>query len=302
MRILRSIADVRAWRAEVRARDDGGRRVGFVPTMGFLHEGHLALVRAARERIGEDEGEVLLSIFVNPTQFAAGEDLDHYPRDEAGDLSKAAKAGATVAYCPDAAGAAELYSPGPPVWVHVEGVEHVLCGESRPSHFRGVCTVVTKLWNLIEPDLSVFGFKDFQQFAILERMHRELMFTGEVLGVATVREPDGLAMSSRNANLSPEERAAALALPNFLRDVRRRFIGGERGAEALLSGGPERLATVGAVDYVTCVDAESLMPVDAVQRAAIVAVAVRFARARLIDHTVLDPADPHTDPHGLTLG
>lgn len=282
MKILRTIEELRAWRAEARAR---GRAVGFVPTMGYLHAGHLSLITEARRRV--PEGEVLLSIFVNPTQFAAGEDLDVYPRDEAGDLEKAKGAGANVAFCP--LDPKVMYSEGPPVWVNVEGLDRGLCGSSRPTHFRGVCTVVSKLFNLVQADVNVFGQKDFQQLAIVRRMHRELFFAGEVVGMPIVREPDGLAMSSRNAYLSAEQRQKALALSGFLRTVESRYAAGERRVDALVAGADDALS-VGEIDYVTLADAETLEPVHGqVDRPAVLALAVKFGQTRLIDNTVLGP-------------
>ncbi len=282
MKILRDIPSLLAWRAEAEA---AGRGVGFVPTMGYLHAGHLSLVEEARRRV--PEGEVLLSIFVNPTQFAAGEDLEIYPRDEAGDLAKAEAAGANVAFCP--LDPEIMYRPGPPVWVQVEGLEQRLCGASRPTHFRGVCTVVSKLFNLVRADVNVFGQKDYQQLAIIKRMHAELFFAGEVVGMPIVREADGLAMSSRNAYLSAEERQKALALSGFLRTVEARWAAGERRVAALLADA-KTVLSVGEIDYVTLSDAETLEPWadDAtVDRPSVLALAVKFAGARLIDNCVL---------------
>jgi pantoate--beta-alanine ligase len=284
MKILRTVAELRAWRDEQHV---AGTKVGFVPTMGYLHEGHLSLVHEAARRLEGQKGEVMLSIFVNPTQFAAGEDLDVYPRDEEGDLAKAKEAGATVAFCP--LDNQEMYSPGPDVFVRVEKVDQLLCGGSRPTHFRGVTTVVSKLWNLVEPDFAVFGEKDWQQLALIRRMHKEMFFRGEVVGMPIVREADGLAMSSRNAYLTGDERIRARALNQFLATVRERFAGGEREGGALLAGAEEALA-VGTIDYVTLADAETLESIERVDRRAVVALAVKFTQARLLDNTVLDPA------------
>ncbi len=256
-----------------------------VPTMGFLHEGHLSLLREARRRVPVGEGEVILTLFVNPTQFGPNEDLDRYPRDEQGDLRQAEAAGADVAFCPlDPA----LMYPSRSTWVDVEGLSAGLCGASRPGHFRGVCTIVTKLWNLIQPDVAVFGEKDYQQLAILRRMHADLMLGGEVVGMPIVREPDGLAMSSRNANLGPAARQQALAVPRWMGTVRERFAAGERRVAALLEGAAARLAP-GRIDYAEIVDAEDLQPLEVVERPALCAVAVRFGGVRLIDNAVLRP-------------
>ncbi len=263
-----------------------------VPTMGFLHEGHLSLLHEARRRVPVGEGSVVLTLFVNPTQFGPNEDLDRYPRDEAGDLAKAEATGADVAFCPTDPKA--MY-PSRSTWVDVEGLSSGLCGASRPGHFRGVCTIVTKLWNLVTPDLAVFGRKDFQQLAIIRRMHADLMLEGEVVGMPIVREPDGIAMSSRNANLDPEARQHALSLSRWLRTVRRRFDEGQRQAAALLGGAASALAP-GEVDYVEIVDAEDLQPVETLERPALCALAVKLGGVRLIDNTVLGLEDPSLTP------
>ncbi|HEY8379616.1 MAG TPA: pantoate--beta-alanine ligase [Nannocystis sp.] len=278
MLVLRTCAEVQAWRRAI----SPAERVAFVPTMGFLHEGHLSLLREGRRR-GD---HLVLSIFVNPTQFGPHEDFDRYPRDEAGDLAKAAACGVDVAFCP--LDPRELYPHGRGTWVEVEGLDRHLCGASRPGHFRGVCTVVAKLWNLVRPDVALFGEKDYQQLAILRRMHAELFFGGEIVGMPIVREPDGLAMSSRNANLSPEARAQAVVISRYLEAVRARFAAGERDAAALLADPAAALAP-GKVDYASLVDAEDLQPVTRVERPALCAVAVFFGGVRLIDNTVLRP-------------
>jgi len=259
-----------------------------VPTMGFLHEGHLSLLHEARRRVPVGEGSVVLTLFVNPTQFGPNEDLDRYPRDEAGDLAKAEATGADVAFCPTDP---KVMYPSRSTWVDVEGLSSGLCGSSRPGHFRGVCTIVTKLWNLVTPDLAVFGRKDFQQLAIIRRMHADLMLEGEVVGMPIVRESDGVAMSSRNANLDPEARQDAQALSRWLRTVRQRFDEGQRQVAALADGAASALAP-GRVDYVEIVDAEDLQPVDNIERPALCAVAVKLGGVRLIDNTVLGLEDP----------
>ena len=281
MKVLRSRGEVIAWRAGVAATS----RVAFVPTMGFLHDGHLALMREGRRRVGP-EGQVAISIFVNPTQFGPNEDLDRYPRDEAGDLVKAASAGVDVAFCP--LGPEELFPRSARTWVEVEGLDRGLCGASRPGHFRGVCTVVAKLWGLVRPDVGIFGEKDYQQLTILRRMHADLNLCGEVVGAPIVREADGLAMSSRNANLDPASRRAALAIPRLLEVVRGRFAAGER-AVARLCAGAEELLAPGRIDYVSVVDAGDLAPIERVERPALCAVAAFFGGVRLIDNTTLTP-------------
>lgn len=279
--VLRSPDELRAWRDGL----PSGQRVAMVPTMGYLHDGHVSLLAEARRLVPRSEGQLVLTIFVNPTQFGPSEDLDRYPRDEAGDLAKAQACGVDLAFCPLDPDA--MY-PSRSTWVDVEGLSDRLCGASRPGHFRGVCTIVTKLWNLVRPDLAVFGDKDYQQLAILRRMHADLMLGGEVVGMPIVREPDGLAMSSRNVNLGPAARRDALALSRLLARVRERFAAGQRRAAQLLDGAADWLAP-GRVDYVELVDAEDLQPVEVVTRPALCALAVFVDGVRLIDNTVLRP-------------
>ncbi len=279
--VLRTRAALQAWRAGLAAEVP----VAFVPTMGYLHEGHLSLLREGRRRAGAT-GRLVLSIFVNPTQFGPSEDLDRYPRDEAGDLAKAASCGVDVAFCPT--DPLELYPLGTGTWVDVDGLDRHLCGASRPGHFRGVCTVVAKLWGLVRPSVGLFGEKDYQQLAILRRMHADLFMVGEVVGQPIVREADGLAMSSRNANLRGTARTDALAISRYLAGVRGRFAAGERDAGALLGDAAAELLP-GRVDYASLVDAGDLQPVAVVERPVLVAVAGFFGGVRLIDNTVLRP-------------
>lgn len=277
MQVLRSVNELRAWRA-------GVERVAFVPTMGYLHEGHLELLREARRRV--PEGALALSIFVNPTQFNDPRDLLAYPRDEAGDLAKAASVGVDLVFAPS--DASELYPPGASTWIEVEGLDRHLCGATRPGHFRGVCTIVGKLLVLLRPHVAVFGEKDFQQLAIIRRMHSDLMLEGEIVGAPIVRERDGLAMSSRNARLSSAARGEALAIPQLLARVRERFAAGVRETSELLDQA-ETLLSPGRVDYVSLVDAADLQPRERVEAPALVAVAVFFGGVRLIDNTLLVP-------------
>ncbi len=275
--VIRTRAALQTWR-------DGlapDIRVAFVPTMGFLHAGHRSLLDEGRRR-GD---RLVLSIFVNPTQFGPNEDLDRYPRDESGDLRQAEGCGVDVAFCPTDP---EQMYPSRSTWVNVDGLDTGLCGRTRPGHFRGVCTVVCKLLALVRPHVSLFGEKDYQQLAIVRRMHADLFLPGEIVGMPIVREPDGLAMSSRNAHLSPGARADAVAIHRFLTRVHQRFAAGERSRERLLAGADTELAP-GVIDYVELVDAESLQPVATVERAALCATAVFFAGVRLIDNVVLAP-------------
>src|SRR5215470_2223532 len=249
-------------RAEDLRRD--GRRIAVVPTMGALHDGHLALVRAARGKADV----VILTIFVNPTQFGPNEDLAKYPRDEAGDLAKGRSAGIDLAFCPDAAA---MYPPGAQTFVEVRELQKPLCGASRPGHFAGVATVVSKLFHITQPHLAVFGEKDYQQLAIIRRMVRDLDFGIEIVGVPIVREADGVALSSRNAYLSPDQRRAALSLSTGLAAAETAFAAGERSADALVAAAraPIEAAPGTRIDYVELRDASELSPLERVERPAV---------------------------------
>jgi pantoate--beta-alanine ligase len=269
-----------------------GSRVGFVPTMGALHEGHLALAREARRRASA----VVASIFVNPTQFGPSEDLSRYPRDLEGDLRKLASVGVDAVFAPEPG---ELYPPGEETRVRVGAVAGPMCGATRPGHFEGVATVVAKLFAIVGPSVAIFGKKDYQQLLVIRRMARDLFFPVEIVGVRTVREPDGVAMSSRNAYLSPDERARARALVLGLDAAARAFAAGERSArelERLVRGPVEEVASV--IDYVDVRDADTLafLEKDAGLRA-VAAVACRIGATRLIDNVVLGE-----DPPPLELG
>lgn len=273
----------------MRARADKLRRDGYrlcvVPTMGYLHDGHMSLLRAGRARADV----VIVTIFVNPTQFGPNEDLDVYPRDEDGDLAKARSCGVDLAFCP---APEAMYPPGYQTYIEVGELQKPLCGASRPGHFRGVATVVTKLFHLTRPHVAIFGQKDFQQLALIRRMTTDLDLDVDIVGMPIVREPDGLAMSSRNAYLSAEQRAQAVCLSRGLDAVRQRFDAGERDARALLAAarqpiGAEALARI---EYVELRDAATLEVVDTVTRPAVLAMAVMFGNTRLIDNTVLEPA------------
>jgi pantoate--beta-alanine ligase len=279
--IYRAPAAMRA-RVEDLRRD--GRRIAVVPTMGALHEGHLALLRAARGRADV----VILTIFVNPTQFGPSEDLARYPRDEAGDLAKARGAGIDLAFCPDAAA---MYPPGSQTFVEVRELSRPLCGASRPGHFTGVATVVAKLFHATLPHVAVFGEKDYQQLAILRRMVRDLDFGIEIVSVPLVREPDGLAMSSRNAYLGPDERRAALSLSAGLAAAQAALAAGAREAAALVAAAraPIEAEPLARVEYVELRDADELTEVGRIEpgRRAVLAVAVFVGETRLIDNRVL---------------
>lgn len=269
-----------AWRAE-------GRRIAVVPTMGALHEGHRSLMRIARARAER----VIVTLFVNPTQFGPGEDFDRYPRCFERDRAICEADGADALFAP---AAAAMYAPDHSTWVEETALSRGLCGASRPGHFRGVATVVVKLFMLTQPHLAVFGEKDAQQLRVIRRVVRDLNLPVEIVAAPTVRETDGLAMSSRNAYLTPDERRQAVALRRALDEAERRFAAGERDAAALreaIAATIRRLAPAAAPDYIEVVDDETLEPLDRVDRPALVALAVRFPSARLIDNTVLRPAE-----------
>ena len=277
--VVREPADMRA-RAEDQRRD--GRRICVVPTMGYLHEGHLSLLRAGRAR----SDLLIMTLFVNPTQFGPAEDLARYPRDEAGDLDKARAAGVDLVFAPDTAA---MYPEGHQTSVQPGELAAPLCGASRPGHFAGVATVVSKLFHLTLPHLAVFGQKDFQQLAIIRRMVRDLDFGIEIVGMPIVREPDGLALSSRNAYLAPEERRQALALSRALAAAEALVAGGERRAAPLVAAARREIegAQLARVDYLELRDADSLRPVDVLDAPAVLALAVFFGKTRLIDNIVL---------------
>ncbi len=269
--------------AEMRARrpDRGVRRV-LVPTMGALHRGHRELFRRAREAAGA-AGEVAVSIFVNPLQFEPGADFERYPRPESADEEVCREAGVDVLFRP---AAAEMYFPDRSVRVEESALSKTLCGRSRPGHFEGVCTVVTKLFHLVSPDAAVFGEKDFQQLAIIRRMVRDLDFQVEIIAAPTVREADGLALSSRNQYLNPEERAQASVLRTALLEGAKMMGRGETSAARVLAAVRERIETApdARIDYVEAVDAESLAPQETVGANTLLALAVYFGRTRLIDN------------------
>ena len=274
-----------------------GRRIGLVPTMGFLHEGHASLLRAARESCDV----VVMSLFVNPTQFGPNEDLAAYPRDEAADLALAAETGVDVVYAPDAA---HVYPPGHTTSVEVGGeLTQVLCGDPRrrgSAHFRGVTTVVAKLLNAVGPDVAFFGQKDAQQAIVIRRMVRDLDFPVEIVVRPTVREPDGLAMSSRNVYLEPDERVRARALHLALSVVADAARSGETDTSRALTLGRKILTDAGIEpEYLEARDADDLTPAERFgDRPVLVAVAARVGRARLIDNVVVGAPrpDPGTAP------
>lgn len=279
---METVTAVAALRARLDEARCAGRRVGVVPTMGALHEGHASLVR----RAAADCDEVVVTVFVNPLQFAAGEDLGAYPRTPAEDAELSARSGATVLFLPDEA---EMYPDGRDgvlTSVAVPALAGVLEGASRPTHFAGVCVVVAKLFHAVGPCRAYFGEKDFQQLAIIRRMVRDLSFPVEVVGCPTSREPDGLARSSRNVYLDPDERAAAPVLHRALREGRALIAAGETDPAAVRAAmaAVVEASPSGELDYVAVVDPLTLAPVERAGPACRLLGAVRFGRARLIDN------------------
>ncbi len=279
MKIYETIEEMRAACRAVRR---SGQRLGFVPTMGALHEGHLSLVRAAKAACGI----VAASIFVNPTQFGPNEDLARYPRDFERDRDLLAKEGVELLFAPSVE---EMYPAGAVTWVTVEGLSAKLDGRSRPGHFRGVTTVVAKLFHIVEPDAAFFGQKDAAQLAIIRRMVRDLKFPVEIVAGAIVREADGLAMSSRNGYLDRTQRQQALVLHRALMRVNKSWEAGERDAARLAAAGREEIAGEKSVrlDYFEIVDPENLDPVKNLAGGALVAVAAFAGTTRLLDNILL---------------
>jgi pantoate--beta-alanine ligase len=280
MRICDSVERMR--KARVLMRPD--RRVGLVPTMGALHQGHLSLVRAAREQCES----VVVSIFVNPLQFGPNEDLAKYPRTLERDCELLEREKVDILFTPSVD---DMYPKNAVTLVAVEGMSEKLCGRSRPGHFRGVTTVVAKIFHIVEPERAFFGQKDAAQCAIIRRMARDLNFPVEIVVGPIVREPDGLAMSSRNAYLSPPERKSALVLYRALSEVKKRFDQGERNADQLADSGQQVLSQEpeARLDYLEIVDPDTLDPVTEIQSETLVAVAALIGGTRLIDNIVLSP-------------
>jgi pantoate--beta-alanine ligase len=280
---LPRLPSVEALRAFVRECRVAGEKVALVPTMGALHAGHLELVRVARRHAQR----VIVSIFVNPTQFGPNEDFTRYPRDTQGDLAKLAEAGADAVFLPTVE---VMYPPSFSTTVTVAGVSEGLCGAFRPGHFAGVATVVAKLLLQALPEVALFGEKDYQQLKVIERMARDLDIPVAIVGVATVREADGLAMSSRNAYLTPAERQVAPRLVGVLREIAERLTAGE-GAAPLLVAGMAELTAAGfvPVQYLAFCDAETLAPLERADRPGRLLVAAYLGRTRLIDNIPVAP-------------
>ncbi len=280
MRVVKSIKEMQSVCSALKR---VGKSIGFVPTMGFLHEGHLSLIRKAKR----ENDVVVVSIFVNPTQFSAGEDFDRYPRDVERDVSLLKGERVDFLFLPTIE---EMYPEGFSTFVEVEGLTEGLCGAKRPGHFRGVATVVVKLFNIVQPDKAYFGKKDYQQLKVIERLVRDLNFNVKIVGCSIVREKDGLAMSSRNVYLSERERESALSLFKSLLLAKELIDRGERNAEVLKKKMEEFILShpeVKKIDYIEFVDAETLEPVTEVKEGTLVAVAVYVGDARLIDNWIV---------------
>ncbi|GFE58351.1 pantothenate synthetase [Geobacter sp. AOG1] len=265
-----------------RAAHRSGRTIALVPTMGYLHDGHASLLRGGRRR-----GDLLvLSIFVNPTQFGVGEDFESYPRDLARDRAVAESAGVDVIFAPRAG---DMYPAGFQTYVDVERLTLPLCGASRPGHFRGVTTVVSKLLNIVQPDVALFGAKDYQQLAVIRRMVADLNMPVEVVGMPIVREADGLALSSRNAYLSPEQRQAALCLSHSLRTAKELYKAGERTVATLREQVTTTIAAEASatIDYIEFRHGDSLEEVAVANGHTLIALAVKIGTTRLIDNCLL---------------
>lgn len=285
MEVIRTVREMQA-HADARRRE--GRRLALVPTMGALHEGHLALVRTARAHADH----VTVSIFVNPTQFGPNEDYARYPRQLEQDVAALEALEVDVVFAPTVE---EMYPDGPEAnltWVYVEKLDAHLCGRYRPGHFRGVTTIVAKLFNICKPHVAVFGLKDAQQFQIIRRMVRDLHYDIEMIGVPTVREPDGLALSSRNTYLSPEERKQAVVLSQAVEAARQAIEAGEQRPEAIVEAMRQILARapLARVQYAEVVDAETLQPVARIRpgQRVLAGVAVFFGDTRLIDSVFVE--------------
>ncbi len=280
MRVVERITDLKAI---IRSQKSAGKTIGFVPTMGYLHEGHLSLINTSIH----DNSFTIVSIFVNPVQFDPNEDYNNYPRDLSRDLGMAEKAGADIIFTPSVS---EMYPKGYNTYVNVEGITEVLCGKSRPGHFRGVTTVVSKLFNIVEPDKAYFGQKDAQQVAVIRRMASDLNMNVEIIACPIVREKDGLAMSSRNLYLNAQERKAAVVLSKSLFEAEDLIKNGERNSSNIIKYINERISCEkpACIEYIKIVDASDLKDAATVGKKALIALAVRFGSTRLIDNILVE--------------
>jgi len=283
MMVVERISEVRE---HVRAAREQGERIGFVPTMGALHEGHISLLRAA----GADGGYLVVSVFVNPTQFDEKTDLETYPRPLEDDLRTCEREGVDLVFAPTSE---EMYPDGAKTTVRVPGMSETMCGAFRPGHFDGVCTVVAKLLAIVQPDVAYFGEKDAQQLAVVRRMAADLNLPVEIRGCPLIRDPDGLAISSRNVYLGESERRRALALGRALLEAKDAVAGGERDAGRLADAVRQRLAEAEGVEteYVAVVDPDTLDDLTVIDDGVLVAAAIRVGRTRLIDNVLLRDLD-----------
>ncbi|NLX13924.1 MAG: pantoate--beta-alanine ligase [Phycisphaerales bacterium] len=280
MRKIESIKSIREYLSVARKADS---LIGFVPTMGAIHAGHRSLMRAARA----DCAEVVVSIFVNPTQFGPSEDFAQYPRPIKADLAACAEEKVDAVFCPSVE---EMYACGSATTVQVSGLTEGLCGGHRPGHFDGVTTVVAKLFNIVQPDIAYFGQKDAQQATVIRRMVHDLLWPLKIVVCPTVREPDGLAMSSRNAYLTPHERRQALCLHQSLSEAQAAIEAGHRDTGKLIEHMRERIVSAGpcAIDYIAIVDPDDLTDLRMVEKRCLIALAVRIGSTRLIDNILVD--------------
>ena len=277
MQIIRTVEEMKKFSQKIK---ESGKPIGFVPTMGYLHEGHLSLVRKAKE----ENTTVVTSIFVNPTQFAPTEDLDQYPRDEKGDSAKLKKEGVAAIFIPTIK---EIYPTEYQTYVEVTELTKNLCGRSRPTHFRGVTTIVLKLFKIVNPDRAYFGKKDYQQFRVIEKMCRDLNFDVKIVSCPIVREKDGIAMSSRNKYLTEKERRDAIILYQALEKGKEIILNGERNSNKIIQEMTNMIRskkTLKKIDYVSIVDLHTLKNLHYVDRNILIAVAVYFGKVRLIDN------------------
>ena len=281
MEIIKHIDEMQKRQEAIRLK---GKKIAFVPTMGFLHKGHESLLVEGRKRADD----LVLSIFVNPTQFAQNEDLSTYPKNIEGDLAIAERNGADAVFLPDNT---EVYRGGHQTYVNLENLPNYLCGLSRPGHFRGVATVVSKLFNIVKPHVAVFGQKDFQQLAIIRQMTKDLNFDIEIVGVPTLREHDGLAMSSRNSYLNAEQRQTALCLIKSLQNALDLVKNGETNPEEIIRNSSEIIASYPetSIDYLAVCDPVSLETVSVISGPVLFAMAVKVGSTRLIDNMILEP-------------
>lgn len=279
--MIKVLSTVSETRAQVKEWKKQGLTVGLVPTMGYLHEGHQSLIKKAVE----ENDRVVVSVFVNPIQFAPNEDLETYPRDLEADKRLCESTGASLIFHPTPE---EMYHEGFSTHIQMDNLTKELCGKTRPTHFGGVCTVVGKLFNIVSPDKAYFGQKDAQQLAIIKRMVRDLNFDLEIVGCPIVREPDGLAKSSRNTYLNADERKAALILSKAIKLGREMVENGERSAEVVINAMTDKINTepLAKIDYVSVVDALSIEPLDVIKGETLVAIAVYIGKTRLIDNFI----------------